>query len=143
MRVSANNLRLSASKYSSISRSSKGCPVAGARAWRSGFLALSSGGPDGDLETDDGAAVAQGQTISPHRTVDNKVRITWMFVEGSGKHGFDVALQEVAGDIFAHNIRMGTESVRVAWAELGSHLEADVDELAEMRVVVRTVAIMP
>lgn len=53
------------------------------------------------------------------------------------EEGLHVAVQEVAGDAFGDDGFVGFEGVEVAVSHLGGDLEADVEELADVRVVAR------
>src|SRR5690606_36463815 len=57
----------------------------------------------------------------------------------SPKDWLDVALKKVVGDVRTDSRFIGLERVQVADTHLGRYLEAYVDELANIRVVVRAI----
>lgn len=56
-------------------------------------------------------------------------------IRESQEQWLDVAFEQVVGDVFGDHFAIGFEGVEVGIAELCGDFEADVEELAEVRVV--------
>ena len=53
-----------------------------------------------------------------------------------------MAVEEIAGDVTGAGLAAGLELLEVAGAHLGGDLEADVDQLADVRVVERVLLVV-
>ena len=82
-------------------------------------------------------------TENGREKIGGEGRAVFHGVAGLPKKRFDVPFEEVACHVGANDFNIRFEGVGIAGAKFGGDFESDVDQLAEMRIVVRAMPVVP